>query len=320
MSQESQTTMPRTWGRETFIAAVGDAVWAPSIHNTQPWRFRYTDEGIDVLLDRARQVSVCDPQGRASRVSCGAATFNLRLALANAGEPAQQRLGRGDTLVHLSPAGGRPPLPVERRLYRQIRRRHTNRGPFAEGPVDRGLEAQLVEAARQESGWLDFVVGELALEAVASLIRSADAELSADPAYVAELRAWTTEADHRVEGVDRDAAGAAPHPAELLARRDFGGAEHDTTRDPVVAVFGVLGDGPADAVQAGMALQRVLLTAADLGLSTAMYSQPIEVPAIRERLRRTLGRLHDPQLVLRFGYAPTTCYTNRRPIEDVIEP
>jgi hypothetical protein len=41
---------------------------------------------------------------------------------------------------------------------------------------------------------------------------------------------------------------------------------------------------------------------------------------VREQLRRTVDQLHDPQLVLRFGYAPTTCYTNRRPVADVIDP
>ncbi|MET7426336.1 hypothetical protein [Dactylosporangium sp. NPDC005555] len=66
-------------------------------------------------------------------------------------------------------------------------------------------------------------------------------------------------------------------------------------------------------------LQHLLLLAADLGLTAAMYSQPIEVPAVREELRLALRRAHDPQLVLRFGYAPATCFTNRRPVADVID-
>lgn len=92
----------------------------------------------------------------------------------------------------------------------------------------------------------------------------------------------------------------------------------DVARDPVVAVFGVLGDGPHEAVRAGMVLQGVLLTAADLGVTAAMYSQPTEVAETRGWLRDIVGGLHDPQMVLRFGYAPTTCYTNRRPVADAI--
>ncbi|MGI5240125.1 Acg family FMN-binding oxidoreductase [Dactylosporangium sp. CA-139066] len=315
---------PRTWSLETFTDAVGDAVWAPSIHNSQPWRFRHTCDGVDVLLDERRVLAACDHYGRMARISCGAAAYNLRLALAMTGLPAQYRFGAGRTLLHLWPDRLRRPTPLESRLHHQIPHRHTNRGPFADTPVDTAAPPRLSEAARREGGWLDFVADEAALNVVAGLVRAADAQLRADPACTAELRAWSVTADHRVEGVGPAAAGAAPHPDELLTRRDFGGPVLEMTRDParrpVVAVLGVLGDGLEDAVRAGMALQCVLLTAADLGLATALYSQPTEVAALRERLRRTVDRLHDPQLVLRFGYAPRTCYTNRRPIADVIEP
>ncbi|GAA2357334.1 Acg family FMN-binding oxidoreductase [Dactylosporangium salmoneum] len=320
------TTMatPQTWSPEVFTDAVGDAVWAPSIHNCQPWRFRHTGDGVDVLLDEHRVLAACDRYGRMARMSCGAAAYNLRLALAMAGLPAQYRFGAGRTLLHLWPDRPRRPAPLESRLYQQIHHRHTNRGPFADTAVDTAASHRLSEAARREGGWLDFVTDDAPLDVVAGLVRAADAQLRADPAYTAELRAWSIAADDRVEGVGPAAAGAAPHPGELLTRRDFGGPVLEMTRDPArrpaVAVLGVLGDGFDDAVRAGMALQRVLLTAADLGLTTALYSQPTEVPALRERLRRTVDRLHDPQLVLRFGYAPRTCYTNRRPIADVIEP
>jgi hypothetical protein len=317
-------TMPQTWSSEVFTAAVGAAVWAPSIHNSQPWRFRRSAEGVDVLLDEARRPAVCDPDGRMARMSCGAAAYNLRLAFAVAGRPAQFRLGAGAVVAHLWPGPPHPPTPLERRLHRQIRRRHTNRGPFADCRIDPSVPAQLTDAARREGGWLTFIEGEPAITALAEAIHAADARLRADPAYMRELRGWSTGADDRVEGVGSGAAGAAPHPAELLKRRDFGGPGHDdtqdVTRDPVVAVFGVLGDDPLEMVRAGMALQGVLLTGADLGAAAAMYSQPVEVPATRGRLREMVGGFHEPQMVLRFGYAPTTCYTNRRPVADAILP
>ncbi|GAA0725138.1 hypothetical protein GCM10010199_35300 [Dactylosporangium roseum] len=298
-------------------------MWAPSIHNSQPWRFRRTAHGIDVLVDRDRVLPVGDPDGRAARLSCGAAAGNLLLALAVAGAPGTYVLGRDDALVRLTPAAHRPATPQEQRLFRAIRRRHTNRHPFADQPVEPGVTARLTEAARLENGWLDFVVGDQAIDALAALIREADNRLNADPRYVAELRAWTRVADGAVEGVGRQAGGPAPHPAELMARRDYGGAgqreSRDPAREPVLAVLGAHGSLHTDDVRAGMALQRVLLTATDLGLAAAMFSQPVEVPETRRRLRLALGRPDDPHLVLRFGYAPTLGYTNRRSVADVVE-
>ena len=70
-------TAAGTWDQDTFAAAVAEAVSSTSIHNSQPWRFRRTGQGIDVLVDQGRVLPVSDPDGRAARVSCGAAVCNL---------------------------------------------------------------------------------------------------------------------------------------------------------------------------------------------------------------------------------------------------
>src|SRR5215467_14384425 len=65
--------------------AVALAVRAPSIHNTQPWKFRLGQGRIELYADRSRQLPVADDSGRAMFVSCGAALVFARLALQNAG-------------------------------------------------------------------------------------------------------------------------------------------------------------------------------------------------------------------------------------------
>jgi hypothetical protein len=65
-------------------------------------------------------------------------------------------------------------------------------------------------------------------------------------------------------------------------------------------------------VQAGQALERMLLTATSLGLAASFLSPIVEVPSVREDLRRMLGVSIEPQAVLRFGVGADIPSTPRR--------
>src|SRR5215471_6367984 len=67
----------------TYIAAA--AVWAPSVHNTQPWWFSAAGQELSLHADAGRQLKVADPRGREMMISCGAALFTARLALRSLG-------------------------------------------------------------------------------------------------------------------------------------------------------------------------------------------------------------------------------------------
>ncbi len=313
-------------GPEDFAAVLDAATRAPSMHNSQPWQFRLHREHLDLLVDPDRQLPFADASGWAARLGCGAALFNLRLALAARGVPATVALlpdrGEPHLVARLTPAPPRRPLPAELRLYRAIPRRHSNRAPFLDTPVPVDVRAELIAAARAEHAWLDLLLGPVAVEATAGLVHTADGLLRLDGAYQSELSAWTRPDGSAIDGVSVAAGGPAPRPDDLLRRRDFGGPElprhRDFERDPLLAIIGGAGDWPTDQLQVGQALQRVLLTATDLGLAASMFSQPIEVPAVREQLRLALGRHAPPQMLLRFGYAVAAPASPRRPVADVV--
>jgi hypothetical protein len=306
--------------------AVAAAIRAPSMHNTQPWRFRVRDGALEVLNDPDRRLPVADPRGWGVRLACGAAIFNARLAFAMAGHPAQVRLrpdpGQADLLARLYPGPLRAATPAEVALYAAVSRRHSNRRPFLPEPVPAELRRELVAAAVDEGAWLALLIGRGPLAAVAEVVRAADTTLVRDSRYRTELAAWSRERDAD-DGVPLVAGGPSPEPQDLLSMRDFGGGTRapgrDFESDPLVAVLGTTGDTVLDQLVAGQALQRVLLTATEHALSTSMLSQPIEVPAARERLRRSLGRLGSPQIVLRIGYGQLGFPTRRRPVADVLD-
>ncbi|HXA58007.1 MAG TPA: hypothetical protein VNW94_02490, partial [Streptosporangiaceae bacterium] len=57
--------------------AIEAAIWAPSVHNTQPWWFGTRDLGagpvISLHADVERRLNVADPDGREMLIGCGAA-------------------------------------------------------------------------------------------------------------------------------------------------------------------------------------------------------------------------------------------------------
>jgi len=312
---------------DSFLAAAEAAGRAPSLHNSQPWRFRLRAGAMEVLAEPARQLPVADPSGWAVRLACGAAVFNARLALAVRDMPVEVRLhpdaSEPDLLARLCPLPARPATPAEVALHGAIGRRHSNRRPFADTPVPVPVRSRLREAAREERAWLDLLVGSGPLMAVGEIVRAAGRVLDRSPEYRAELAAWVREAA-TYDGVPVAAGGPSPEPHDLLAVRDFGrhprAPGRDFETDPLVAILGTTGDTRTDQLVAGQALQRVLLSGTDAGLSMSMLSQPIEVAPAREMLRVALGRSGSPQMVIRIGYGQPSALTPRRPVLDTVDP
>jgi nitroreductase len=320
-----ETTGVAGYGVDDLRRAADAGVRAPSLHNSQPWRFRLRAGSIEVLVDPGRALPATDPRGWAAHVACGAAAYNARLALAVAGTPART-LVRPDhreplLAARLSPGPTRPATPTEARLFAAVPRRHSNRQPFWAAPVPADVRGALVAAATAEGAWLELLVGMTSLSAVVEIVAAADRVLRRDEHYQAELADWAR-VIKAPDGVPVAAAATAAEPQDLLPQRAYGGRRRAAGRDyepePLVAVLGGAGDTAADRIAAGQALQRVLLTATAAGLACSMVSQPIEVPAAREQLRRALHRHGAPQMLLRLGYGVPGSPTPRRPLEDVL--
>ena len=79
------TVTARLTAAQALRRAAARAALAPSIHNSQPWRFILTNGVLELHADRSRQLNVLDPASRQLQISCGCALFNARVALAAAG-------------------------------------------------------------------------------------------------------------------------------------------------------------------------------------------------------------------------------------------
>jgi len=308
-----------------IVTCLRAAIAAPSIHNTQPWLFQVAGSQIRLFLDDRRRLAAIDPQGRAMHLAIGAALFNLRVAILSRGRAADVELLPDPQLSSLAAvvtAGA-----VQRvdspslELAQAIPRRRTNRRPFASRPVPDSILAECVAAALMEGGLL-IPADPIARYDVLALTRAAQRRQQTDPGYLAELGAWAPTPSGRADGIPAASIGPRPDPASLPLR-DFDpvgtrrGARFEP--EPTIGVLFSRGDGPADWLRAGQALQRVLLTATARGVATSLLTQATEVAPMRTELAAP-GEPHWAQAVIRFGYAGRTPRTPRRPLSDVLLP
>jgi nitroreductase len=324
MHSPNTTLTGAEYGTAALRRAAEAGVQAPSMHNSQPWLFGLRDGAIEVRVDPDRRLAT-GHGGWAARVACGAAVYNARLALAVDGHPALVALHPDPTdrnlVARMMPGRERPATYAETGLFAAIPRRYSNRGPFVPAEVPAEVRTALLDAARTEGAWLELLVGTTALAAFSEIAHSADRVLARDARYQAELAGWT-HSDDAPDGVPVGAGAPLAEPQDVLPQRLFADRRrapgHDYEPEPLVGVLGMAGDRPVDQTAAGQAMQKVLLAATAAGLDTSMISQPIEVPAAREMLRRALGRTGYPQIVLRFGYGTPGHPTRRRNVEDVL--
>ncbi len=317
--------------KSALVDAASRATLAPSIHNTQPWRFVVRSGRLDLYADPQRSVPVIDPSGRQRAISCGAALFGARVALAAA---------QFDVVTTLLPDPATPDLlasiaavgvpdsadALALRLNAAADARHSNRRQFDPGPIPRDILEALTHAADIEGAWLQPVRDLDDRVTVATLSQRAQAMQNADPAYHAELQAWTGNEADRGDGVP---AAVIPHTTgaahDDIPIRDFDTrgdgelpAETRSRLDQTLLVLGTAGDALRDWLVAGQALDRVLLELTSAGFVASILSQVAEVSSTREQLRHELRLSGHPHLLLRVGVAAPTSATPRRPLTDVI--
>ena len=312
---------------EVVAGLLRSATLAPSMHNTQPWRFgvHRASQTIELFADPSRMLRYSDPDGRAVHIGCGAALFNLRLAIAVAGREAAVRLlpdGRQPLLLATVRLAGRHrPGEMETTLHAAIAARHTNREPFSNRPVPPGVLAELADAAVLEGAVLRFP-GHAETARLLELASGAERDLLADPAYRAELARWVG-GNRDTDGIPDSALGPRD-PMSGTPTREFTPGRHQPPRyawfeeSTQLAVLYTAGGGPVDWVRAGEALQRVLLTATSRGLSASPLTQPLET-ADAWLVADPQAGSGKPQMILRLGYGLPVGGTPRRAVPEVTQ-
>lgn len=318
----------------TVFGAVALANRAPSVHNTQPWRWLLGDESIHLMADQSRRVPATDPDGRDLLLSCGAALHHLRVALAAQG---------WRTIVHRLPNPGDPnhlaavefapktPSTEDITLAGAISRRRTDRRGFSSWPVPDGHLDLMAARAAKAGALLVPVTEPLTRHQLTRAIDQAAEHQQHDPAYTTELASWSGRGRLARDGVLAASTSPTPRvhgdttmrvfPTGTLAESETGRGEADAGE---LLVLATVADDVVSVLRAGEAASVALLTATSIGLATCPLSQALEVTGTRALIRaQVLDDAAYPHLILRTGWAPTAAApppaSRRRATEDTID-
>jgi hypothetical protein len=265
---------------------------AESVHDSQPWWFQIVaGDRIELHANEDRWLKVADPGARGLFISCGAALFNLRMAIRVTGHNVAVWLLPDPVVdpyllasVEIVTARTSGPTVPHQELYDAITRRRTNRWPFTGPKVPANILATMKVEAAKEQGWLRLLDRPRTKQWLRA-VDNARRELAADERYQDELRQFTP---------------GYPPPSTQFERR------------PQLMALSTDYDRPLYWLRAGQALQRALLTGTRFGVVASFLGQPLELfdmrypPGPDQTVRREWPWkwpfAEVPQMVIRVGY------------------
>lgn len=319
------------------VAALKEAVHlacrAPSLHNSQPWRWVADGAGLQLFADRSRMLSATDKSGREAVISCGAALDHLRVAMAAAGLAANvDRFPNPNNFDHLASIDfSAVGLATDghRRRADAILRRRTDRLPFAEPTNWATVETLIRNTFDAAATHLDVLSDDVRPQ-LADATQLTESLRLYDSSYHTELDWWTKPFEVPFfDGIPDSSLVSATEGDRVDVGRPFPVTHHSERRPGTqdrskVLVLSTDEDNHDDALRCGEVLSAVLLECTLAGLATCTLTHLTELPSSRRLVGALTGRTALPQLLIRVGEAPilgeVPPMTPRRPLRDVLQP
>ena len=328
--QEPEVAVPAVKPKAEIIKdAVSLACRAPSLHNSQPWRWVAEQGALQLFLDPARVLNY-DQSRREALIGCGAALHHLAVAMAAGGwETDVKRFPEPDDPDHIASLEFTPMTHVsdhDRLCADAILMRRTDRLPFS-APMDWESSAPMLrEVVDADAVHLDFLPDDLRPQ-LAEASQIATSLRLYDSAYHAEIGWWTGEF-RASDGIPYSSLVSAAEGDRIDVGRHFpvpqGGGERriEIPEDHAkIVLLSTETDTPADALASGEALSAVLLECTMGDLTTCTLTHITEVRTTRDLVAKLLGSNGHPQVLIRVGLAPAMenlpPITPRRPVAAV---
>ncbi|WP_297825378.1 nitroreductase family protein [Mycobacterium sp.] len=314
---------------EVVDAVLTLATRAPSIDNTQPWRWRVDRTSLHLYGDTGMRLPNTDPGGRDLILSCGAALHHCVVALAAMGWRADvHRLPDPADPSHLAAIEVSPYSPDRTDILwaEAIPQRRSDRRTYSARPVTASEIASMAAVAARMGVTLRVVD---ARERLHEIVKRAAQAHATNRDYLVELARWSGRYGSRAgvpaRNIPKHDCGA-PIPGRIFAGPGLAQPPGTSPADDnaVILVLGSEADDRLAQLRVGEATSALLLTATAMGLATCPITEPLEIPETRDALRDEVwGAQGYPQMLLRVGWAADSAAplppTPRRDLSDVVQ-
>jgi len=309
--------------------AVTAACRAPSLHNSQPWQWVYSDSQLRLFLDPSRVMDT-DQSAREALIGCGAALDHFRVAMAAAGWQANvEYFPHAESPNHLASMTFAPTDYLTERdqlRARAIWARRTDRLPFS-APTDwKSIASIWVGDVDGKAVRIDTIPGEVVAE-LTEAAQIAESLRLYDGAYHDELQWWTAPFE-RAEGIPHSALVSAAESDRVGIERVFPVVHRQERRTEIpedramILLLSTDSDCRADILASGQALSAVLLECTMVGFATCTVTHLTELAETRKIVQSLTRPDATPQVLVRVGVVPITEKapppTPRRPLSEVL--
>lgn len=310
-----------------FLEIIRYATKAPSGHNTQPWRFSFTEKTISITPNFDVALPIVDGDNRELYISLGCAMENLLIAATHFGYEAQ--IIQCDKIA-IKVALTKSEQVVRDELFHQIERRQNNRSVYSGQKIS---NQQLAKLQSLSSDICFAEIGSPLADTLTQYIAKGNEIQMNDKAFREELLSWMRFNGKQVkttgDGLSYKVFGNPALPgmmAKPIVRQFLKPTSQNKDDMKKIAssshfvLFTTTHNTVKEWIELGQLLQRFCLTTTELGIASAYCNQPCEVVALASELQKTPPIDEDyPTVLLRIGYAATMPYSPRKKLEEVIE-
>ena len=314
-----------------FVEIVKYVIKSPSGHNAQPWRFRISQNSVEILPDFADTLPAVDADRHEFYISLGCAVETFCIAAEHFGYDYQivKQNGNG-ILIDLE----KNENSTDNELFYQIEKRQTNRSVYNGKTISEDTIKILQNVELQPNTKVYFAkIGTPSADSLTGYVMRGNDIQMTDNAFKAELKEWIRfnkgEVKKFENGLTYNTMGFPAIPrflGKIIMKsalkpkvQNKSNLEQINSSSHLV-LFTTKNNSVEDWLNLGRSLQRFLLEKTKLNIADGFLNQPCEVKILSEAMQENLPINNEfPQILMRIGYAQPMPYSPRKKVEKVIE-